>query len=91
MDAEWVSKSIKRGIKKNLENTPRKDNKNDPQMAPCGAPGALFWRLLGPKGGDRIKGLRSWWPLRSNFGFSVPLGSPATHPGPPPGTILVDM
>ena len=83
MDPECLPKSIKRGTKKSLETTPRKDTKHDSQIAPCGAPGELFWRLLGPKGGDRIKFLRCWLPLRSNFGFSVPPGSSGTPQGPP--------
>ena len=57
-------------------------------MVPRGAPGDLFWRLLASKGVDANWPLRSWRPLRSNFGFSVPPGSPGTSPGTPPGTIL---
>ena len=80
-----VSQNLqKKGIKKNLENTPRKDNKNDSQLAPCGAPVGLVWRLWESNRGDRIKVLRSWRPLRSSFGFSVPPGSSGTLPGTPP-------
>ena len=81
MEPECVPKSIERGTKKNLENTPRQDNKNDSQMAPSGAPGGLVRPLLGPKGSGRIKGFCSWRPLRSNFGFLTPPGSPRTTLG----------
>ena len=66
----------------------KKHAKNGSQMVPRGSPGGFFLQLLGPKGGDRIKFLRSWRPLPSNFSFSVPPGSPGTSPRTTPGTIL---